>query len=209
MAVAPADCRVVTVTIRKASGDDARPLGAALARAFADDPVMRWLLPAARARTDRLPRLFTLELLQFYLPKDEVYTTRDLSGGALWAPPGGWRTPLTNLLRAAPRLAWTLRGNVPTAVQCVSAIERLHPTEAHWYLAVVGTEPGRRRQGIGSALLAPVLERCDRDFVPAYLESSREDNLAFYRRLGFEALGAVDLPGGGPRVWPMWRDPRP
>ena len=75
--------------------------------------------------------------------------------------------------------------------------------------SVVGVEPDRQRAGIGSALLAPIVERCDRDFVPAYLESSREDNLAFYHRLGFEVTGRIDLPGGGPPIWPMWRAPRP
>jgi ribosomal protein S18 acetylase RimI-like enzyme len=208
---APAARQTVTpvVTIRKASRDDARPLGAALARAFAEDPVMRWLLPARGARSSRLPRLFAMELRDLYLPHDEVYTTRDLEGGALWAPPDGWRTPPANLVRALPRLAWTLRARMPVAVNSVRAIERLHPQEAHWYLAVVGTDPARQRQGVGSALLAPVLERCDRDYVPAYLESSREDNLAFYQRLGFEVTGRLDLPGGGPRIWPMWREPRP
>ena len=197
------------VSIRKASSNDVRPLGMALAHAFADDPVMQWLLPSLRARTGRLPRLFAMELLCLYLPHDEVYTTRDVVGGAMWAPPHGWRTPPASLLRALPRLVWTLRGQTAAAVQCVSAIERIHPSESHWYLAVVGTEPSRQRQGVGSALLAPVLDRCDRDFIPAYLESSKEENLAFYQRLGFEVTGQVDLPGGGPRVWPMWREPRP
>jgi GNAT superfamily N-acetyltransferase len=199
----------MTVTVRKASRDDVHPLGAVLAHAFADDPVMRWLLPARAARARRLPRMFTMELLYLYLPHDEVYTTRDLAGGAMWAPPGGWRTPPVNVLRAIPRLVWTLRGRLPAAVQCVAAIERIHPQEAHWYLAVVGTEPSRQREGIGGALLAPVLDRCDRDFLPAYLESSREDNVAFYQKLGFEVTDTLDLPGGGPRVWPMWREPRP
>jgi ribosomal protein S18 acetylase RimI-like enzyme len=199
----------VTVTIRKASQDDVRPLATALARAFADDPVMRWLLPTQQARTSRLPRLFAMELLCLYLPHDEVYTTREIVGGALWAPPGGWRTPPTNLARALPRLVWTLRRHMPAAVKAVSAIERVHPSEPHWYLAVVGTEPDCQRSGVGSALLAPVLDRCDRDFLPAYLESSKEANLSFYRRLGFEVTDKVDLPGGGPRVWPMWREPRP
>ncbi len=54
--------------------------------------------------------------------------------------------------------------------------------------------------------MAPVLEECDRDGIPAYLESSRESNLAYYARFGFRVTGRLDLPRG-PRVWPMWRDP--
>lgn len=198
----------MTVTVRKASRYDARALGVVLAHAFADDPVMQWLLPTAEARARRLPRMFAMELRYLYLPNNEVYTTRDLAGGAMWAPPGGWRTPPANVVRAIPRLVWALRGRTLAAIACVAAIEQIHPQEAHWYLAVVGTEPAHQREGIGRALLAPVLERCDRDFIPAYLESSREDNLAFYHKLGFEVTSPLDLPGGGPRVWPMWREPR-
>lgn len=200
---------LVTVTIRKANIDDLGPLGLVLSRAFSDDPVMQWLLPDDRARIARLPRLFAMELRHLFLPNDEVYTTRDLAGGALWAPPGRWRTPTTKLLRAFPRLAWTLQGRMRTAVECVSAIERIHPQEAHWYLGVVGIDPPEQGRGVGSALLAPVLERCDRDFIPAYLESSKEANLSFYQRLGFEVTETLDLPAGGPRIWPMWREPRP
>src|SRR5580658_4404794 len=94
----------MTVTVRKASRDDVRPLGAVLAHAFADDPVIRWLLPGGGARTRRLPAMFAMELRYLYLPNDEVYTTRDLAGGAMWAPPGGWRTRHANVLRALP--AW-------------------------------------------------------------------------------------------------------
>ncbi len=199
----------MAVTVRKANADDAQVLGAVLARAFTDDPVMRWLLPSDAGRAHRLPRLFAMELRYLYLPHAEVYTTVDVAGAVMWAPPDGWRTPPSNLLRAVPRLVWTLRAQLPAAVRCVSTIERAHPHEAHWYLAVVGTEPARQHEGIGSALLAPVLERCDRDHVPAYLESSKEDNLGFYRRLGFDVTATIDLPGGGPRVWLMWRQPRP
>lgn len=198
----------MSVVVRKAQVADARALAEALARAFADDPVMAWLLPDVSARRHRLPRLFAMEMRCLYFPHGEVYTTAELSGGALWAPPGYWRTPARSLLRALPRLLWTLRAGLPTAVQAVSAIEAVHPRTAHWYLAVIGTEPTSWGQGTGSALLAPVLHRCDADRVPAYLESSKESNVAFYQRHGFEVTGTVDLPRGGPRVWPMWREPR-
>ena len=61
---------------------------------------------------------------------------------------------------------------------------------------------------MGARLLAPVLARCDRDGLPAYLESSNPRNLPFYERHGFVRRTAVPLPSGCPLVTPMWRDPR-
>jgi ribosomal protein S18 acetylase RimI-like enzyme len=88
-------------------------------------------------------------------------------------------------------------------------MERAHPrSPPHWYLAVLGTEPELQGRGLGSAVLAPVLEQADRDGVAAYLESSKESNIAFYARHGFRVSGEVRLPRG-PKLWPMWRDPRP
>jgi len=58
------------------------------------------------------------------------------------------------------------------------------------------------------ALMAPVLEQCDAEGVPAYLESSKESNIPFYERHGFKVTGEVKVKNG-PSLWPMWRDPQP
>jgi ribosomal protein S18 acetylase RimI-like enzyme len=101
------------------------------------------------------------------------------------------------LWRRAPLVGYGLLG-----------IERHHPpAPPHWYLATLGTEPAAQGRGLGSTVLAPVLEECDRDGVGAYLESSKERNLDYYARFGFRVTRELRLPRG-PRVWLMWRDAR-
>ena len=82
-----------------------------------------------------------------------------------------------------------------------------HPSTPHLYLSVLGVDPPRQGQGVGSRLIAPGLELCDREGVPAYLETARERNVVFYERHGFRVMRDLRLPRG-PTVWLMWRDPR-
>jgi GNAT superfamily N-acetyltransferase len=196
------------VVVRKASTTDLSQLAGALSRAFVDDPVMSFILPRERGRLHRIQVLFELQLKRVHLPHQECYTTADIAGGALWAPPDQWRMPVVTVLQSLPRIVPLLGARLPVALKAISAIERVHPRAPHWYLAVLGTEPAQQGHGVGSALLQPVLERCDREGLPAYLESSKEANLAFYARHGFEVTDTIALPRGGPPVWPMWRDPR-
>jgi ribosomal protein S18 acetylase RimI-like enzyme len=198
----------MTVVVRKAGSPDIPALSTALARAFEDDPVMTWLLPDSRQQR-RLPTLFGLELKYLHLPHDEVYTTAEVSAGALWAPPGKWQTSPLSLVRAMPQLVFALSTRIPITLRTIAKVEKVHPRDPHWYLAVLGTDPMWQGKGVGSALLAPVLERCDKTATGAYLESSKESNIPFYNRHGFEVTGTIDLPRGGPRIWPMWREPRP
>ena len=83
-----------------------------------------------------------------------------------------------------------------------------HPEEPHWYLGVIGSDPTVRGAGFGQALMRSRLDRCDAEGAPAYLESTKESNLAYYMRFGFEVTGELHIPGGGPPMWPMWRQPR-
>jgi hypothetical protein len=54
-----------------------------------------------------------------------------------------------------------------------------------------------------------VLERCDGERVPAFLESSNPRNIPFYERQGFVVTKRLDrLPGGAPLLTQMWREPR-
>ena len=195
--------------MRTADPHDGDAIAASLADAFFDDPVMSWILTDETSRIRRLSGLFGVLLRGHYLELGTVWTTPARAGAALWAPPGRAIIPGPTVLRHSPSLLRALGRQALLALRALSHVEQLHPKEPHWYLGVLGTRRAEQGKGVGSALLEPALRRCDEEGVPAYLESSKESNIAFYGRHGFEVTGEIELPRGGPTVWPMWRDPRP
>ena len=198
----------VTVAPRRAEAHELPELARMLARAFHEDPVAAWACRPEDRRPHVLERLFGMRLRDLN-PRGEIWTDDELRSVAVWAAPGQWHTTArqdvaysTCLLH--PRLALRM----PMVITGMLGAQKVHPAEPpHWYLAILGTDPSAQGHGLGSAMMAPILEGCDRDGVGAYLESSKEQNLDFYARHGFRVTGERDLPRG-PRLWPMWREPR-
>ncbi|MFB8394996.1 GNAT family N-acetyltransferase [Streptomyces yangpuensis] len=195
--------------IRSARPTESGAVATLLARAFAEDPVMVWMVPAA-GREARIARYFRLAQRQ-QRPRAgavRVAATGDgrLLAAALWSGPGCWKTSAVRELAALAPYArvFGFRG-MPRAGEVQNTLHEAHPDTPHWYLPVVGTECGLQGMGVGSALLRQQLAECDRLGQPAYLESSNITNIPFYEALGFRVTGEIRLPGGGPTVWPMWR----
>lgn len=194
--------------VRRAGAGDMRALASMLARAFIDDPVVAWAWRPEALRARALERFQGIRLRQLS-SGEEVWTAEDHSCAALWAPPGEWKSTLREHAALAPCFSHPrLLVRMPLVAGGWLGLERRHPPEPpHYYLAVLGTDPPHQCRGLGSRLMRPVLERCDRDGVGAYLESSKERNVDFYARHGFRVLEQVRLPRG-PLMWTMWRDPR-
>jgi GNAT superfamily N-acetyltransferase len=107
----------------------------------------------------------------------------------------------------APRYLRLFPRELIRVSRAMNKVARVHPREPHWYLYAVGVVPEATSHGRGTALLEPVLRRCDADGVPAYLEASTADNARLYERLGFEPREEVEMVPGV-RLRPMWREPR-
>jgi ribosomal protein S18 acetylase RimI-like enzyme len=195
--------------VRKATASDVERLAGVLLRAFFDDPVITWMLPDAARRARVGERAYRTFLERIYLPTDEVYVDDGCRGAALWSPPGRWRVPVKAQLRMGPRLAQVFGvRHVRRILRGLHEIEVHHPDDVpHWHLGILGTDPEHQGRGVASAVMAPVLARCDAQLLPAYLESSKHANIAFYRRHGFEVTEEITLPDG-PKVWGMWREPQ-
>jgi GNAT superfamily N-acetyltransferase len=188
--------------LRKATAEDVDRLKVVMADAFFEDPIFGWLMPDDTKRAARLRRYFAIELRHLALARGRVWTTSDLAGAALSLPPGAWRSPLRVTLLEGGAFGFHL----PRAARLSTAIELRHVRERHYYVRDVGVLPQMQGRGLGSALLSPTLERCDREGLPAYLEASSERNAALYARLGFRLIDELRV-GSSPPLQLMLRAP--
>ncbi|UKY54653.1 GNAT family N-acetyltransferase [Streptomyces inhibens] len=195
----------ITNTPKTATIDDASLIGRTLARAFDDDPMMRWFFPDDTTREAGLGRYFTTIFARQYVHHGVCEHTE--AAAAFWVPPGAQDKAVPDA-ETIQELAEILGDRAPLFQQAAAAAAGHGPQEPHWYLAVVGADPAAQGQGHGAALLRSGLAKADAAGLPAYLESSKPSNLPFYEHFGFTVLGEVQLPGGGPTLWSMRREPR-
>ncbi len=200
--------RPAELRVRRAKDTEAAQVKSVIARAFDDDPFVNFCVAQDKRRASRVYDMMDMAY-QIANAHNEVYTAEGVPGAAYWTPPGKNKLSIAAQLRLMPamRRAITLR-RIPSISKAFAAIEKKHPHEPHWYLSVLGVDPDRQGQGFGTTLMQPVLEMCDRDGTPAYLESSKEQNVPLYERNGFKVTEMFEIPNGGPPLWLMWRDPR-
>jgi ribosomal protein S18 acetylase RimI-like enzyme len=171
--------------------------------AFAADPMARWSWPSAEQYLTYMPKLARAFGGRAF-EHGSAHSTDTLSGVALWLPPGVGPDEEELMRLVQQSVAESLR---PEVFQVFEEMGTYHPAEPHWYLPLIGVDPAHQGKGLGAALLKLALDQCDRDRVPAYLESSNPRNISLYKRHGFESLGTIQV-GSSPTLVPMLRTPR-
>ena len=195
-------------TIRKARAQDRQAVIETLTAAFARDPIIRFQFQDDETYPERAAAFFG-HYFDVRLDGGEVFVAGDVSGVALWSPPGGNR-----LGRDAVEDDWA-RTVVPALDQGELAryeafkrvLDAMTPEESHWYLGLLGTRPERQRAGVARRLLEPMLSRADEEHTPVFLETGVRANLHFYERFGFGQFAEKTVPSG-PIVWGMLRPPQ-
>ena len=195
-------------SVHKGGPTDVPRMAAALADAFADDPAMSWVVPDDGVRRDMTERAFTLFFERLWLEQDECYTTTNGVGAAVWELPDRWKVGAGAQLGLMPRLVSIYRRHTPRLLRSFFKLESGHPADPHYYLPFVGVVPEWQGRGLGASLLKPVLDRCDAEGMPAYLEASSPRNRVLYERHGFAVTEEFHLGKGSPPLWRMWRDPQ-
>ena len=208
----PADINIQQLGLNKSTLDEIGIVGAA---AFGDDPFFSFLMPEERMRRRGL-RIFCRTTVAEMGAGAVVHGARDgsgrLVGVAAFVRPGGWPLPVraqlrqlgSGLIAMAPRARALIDGS-----RYLFAIERIHPKDEMWYLALLAVDPSVQRGGIGGALQMQVYPLADREGHDSYLETQKEANLAYYRRFGYEVEREIRPVKAGPPLWTLRRRPRP
>ena len=173
-----------------------------LAHAFNNDPIFRYFAREQEQARINAIKLLAKTALRYSQPYNHIYTTtNDLKGIAIWIPPGKFPLNDFRLLQLGLyALPFKLRlSRLKQLLSLFLTIEKYHQQDMpqpHWYLFMLGVSPAYQRQGIGSLLLQPILNKADKEGLPCYLETSTQGGVRFYQRLGFEVVrtgGLKDL----------------
>lgn len=171
--------------------------------AFSSDPVSRWVYPNSQQYLEYFPNFIRLFAGKAFETETAHYLN-GFSAAALWLPPGVEPDEDALVALFETTVEKKLHDDLFAFFEQMG---KFHPTEPHWYLPMIGVDPVRQNKGCGAMLLKYALSICDREGLPAYLESSNPRNITLYLRHGFKLVGTIQA-GSSPPMFPMRREPR-
>jgi GNAT superfamily N-acetyltransferase len=193
----------VPADVRVAIDKDHETVIGVITLAFATDPMARWAFPDPATYLAVMPQMAAAFGGNGF-PHGAAHLIAGGMGAAMWLPPG---VEPDNDRLAALADTHSPKERAGDMEQVVEQMDRYHPPDPCWYLPLIGVDPAHQGRGYGSALLQYALARCDREGMPAYLESSNPRNVPLYLRHGFEIIGNIQA-GSSPAMVPMLRRPR-
>jgi GNAT superfamily N-acetyltransferase len=193
-----------TVEVRPATDLDQQAVIDVITLAFSTDPMARWAYPSPATYLAAMPHTVRAFGGNGFA-HGTVHVVDGGAAAAMWLPPGVH--PDSERLSALSE-QHTPPERLGDMMRVFEQMDEFHPPEPFWYLPLIGVDPASQGRGYGSALLRYALEQCDRDGLPAYLESSNPRNVPLYARHGFAILGSIQA-GSSPAIVPMLRRPAP
>jgi ribosomal protein S18 acetylase RimI-like enzyme len=179
---------------------------AILTRAFADDPVINWIMRDDEWRPQYLFGLF-LRAFNESMSMNMAYVSsvqNELAGVSCWYPPGKKFDP--SFLLFFEFVGWSME-KMGRLWRLSDAVEAVHPKEPHYYLFSIGVDPLAQGKGCASEVMRAHLAKADAEGIPCYLENSNPKNTPMYEHFGFVNKGKIELgEEGAPQILSMWRD---
>jgi GNAT superfamily N-acetyltransferase len=193
-----------TIDIQRCVPDELDTLTAVAARAFWNDPMANYFFPNLLEQHAQAHEFYRSEI-EDALDRGEVWAAYENGfpvALVCWLPPGVFPAQgLRALVRFAKLMPTILKTSHPAkGAELLSAIQQDHPTDRHYYVSLLATDPLRQGKGLGKELLRPILERCNQEGFDCYLETQKESNVAYYENQGFLTKDRFDVGSDSPEI---------
>jgi GNAT superfamily N-acetyltransferase len=185
---------------------------ASSALAFENDPYTLYEIPDMKKRAN-LHFAFEFYMKFALYEGAEGYTTSPACEGvAIWSNPENKRHSLGSFFHSGnPFLPLRCGFRYISIEMRVNSfcekIKKTYAPKSHMYLALLAVNPVHQKKGIASALVKPMLDRCDREGLPCYLETQNAKNVSMYNHFGFKTVYEGIFPGTPTPLFAMLRKP--
>jgi ribosomal protein S18 acetylase RimI-like enzyme len=190
-----------STTIEPAGRDRINALAAVYARAFRDDPIVRWPLPDTGDVQDRIQTVFA-SIYVGIADDGVIWEAGDADGFAVWIPAGAADDMFESDAAVQRELAPLTADDGERYRVLWDWIEARVPADV-WYLDAIGVDPSRQGRGVGDALVRHGLDAAADAGVVAILETALAGNVRYYERFGFRVVDEGEPEPDGPHIWFM------
>ena len=198
------------VRLRK---DHVKAASQMLARAFHDDPVVKYAYSNPAEMKKRLPYVYEV-LLRSTPPQAQAWATSErLEGVAIWtrseqATVSLWSFLFSGAIWPALRIGIRAARRMRPFFDYVETRRKELVPFVHWYLMVIGVDPEFQGLGHAGRLLRGMLSEVDEQGLPCCLETEKERNVSLYRHFDFAVLDEYVIPDTSVKLWVMLREAR-
>lgn len=194
----------------KLKKDQIKPASRMLARAFRNDPVIKYAFTELGGNDPRVPYAYEFMLRLGMKHGHTCTTSPELEGVAVWmriATPYAsvWRMLLSGAFIPAIKMGWETGQRMQEFSRHLDKKHEEMIHELHWYLQLIGVDPEYQGKGYASRLIRGMLAGADEDGLPCYLETELEENVPIYEHFGFHTLEEYIIPGTTVKMWLMLR----
>jgi len=186
------------------------------ARAFQDDPLFIYYYPDPIERKIKTVTNCGYLILLGIL-SGEVYTTSsDIQGVAIWntygikdQTTGKQSKEIIRKLRRVKRKMFSDRvftEKYSINNEICNSLHNEHANFPHWNFSMLTVDPLYQGKGYASMLIKPKLREIDKQNLPCYLNTHKENNISFHEHFGFKLVEEIKVPNSNLKIYAMLRN---
>lgn len=195
------------IDIKTMQKSDLAAAGSLLGRAFASQPSSLAIYPGENESVIAGRMRIVFGAMLEYLPGEAYVAKHDgrIVGVMRMVAWPHCQMSARDKIKMLPRLMRSGGGlgAVKRSLEFRGTWTKADPQEPHWHLDPLGVLPEMQGQGVGGQLMQHYCRLVDRTGMPAYHETDKPKNVAFYERFGFQVIGEETILGF--HNWYMWR----